>query len=114
MGMVYKAHDRVLDDTVALKVLRPDIASEPEMARRFRSEIKLARKVRHRNVCGIHEYGQDGHLRYIAMEFVDGVNLKEVLRRRGLLPAGEAFEISMQVAKGLHAIHLAGVVHRDL
>lgn len=63
MGMVYKAHDRELDEAVAVKVLRPEIAASPEMARRFRSEIRLARKVRHRNVCGIHEYGQDGHIR---------------------------------------------------
>ena len=64
MGVVYKSHDRVLDEGVALKVLRPEIAADPEMTRRFQSEIKLARKVTHRNVCRIHEYGQDGGLAY--------------------------------------------------
>src|SRR5262245_44921328 len=73
MGIVYKAHDRELDEMVAVKVLRAEVARSEDMARRFRSEIKLARRVRHPNVCGIHEYGQDGHLRFIAMELVDGV-----------------------------------------
>jgi eukaryotic-like serine/threonine-protein kinase len=114
MGMVYKAHDRVLDDTVAIKVLRSDVASEPEMARRFRSEIKLARKVRHRNVCGIHEYGEDGALRFIAMEFIEGVDLRHLLTRSGAPLPEEAFEISIQLAQGLHAIHEAGIIHRDL
>ena len=114
MGMVYKAHDRVLDDTVAIKVLRSDVASAPEMARRFRSEIKLARKVRHRNVCGIHEYGEDGGLRFIAMEFIEGVDLRHVLTRSGAPLPEEAFEISIQLAQGLHAIHEAGIIHRDL
>ena len=114
MGMVYKAHDRVLDDTVAIKVLRPDVAAEPEMARRFRSEIKLARKVRHRNVCGIHEYGEDGGLRYIAMEYIEGVDLRHALTRTGAPLPAEAFEIAIQLAQGLHAIHEAGIIHRDL
>jgi serine/threonine-protein kinase len=114
MGMVYKAHDRVLDDTVAIKLLRPDVASEPEMARRFRSEIKLARKVRHRNVCGIHEYGEDGGLRYIAMEYIEGVDLRHALTRTGAPLPAEAFEIAIQLAQGLHAIHEAGIIHRDL
>src|SRR5512143_52443 len=74
MGTVYKAHDLLLDETVAIKALRPDMANDPEIARRFVSEIKLARKVRHENVCGIHEYGEDGATRFIAMEFVEGVD----------------------------------------
>ena len=114
MGMVYKAHDRVLDETVALKVLRPDVAREADMARRFRSEIKLARKVRHRNVCGIHEYGEQGELRYIAMEFIEGVDFRHLLQDRGAPLPEEAFEISIQVAEGLAAIHDAGIIHRDL
>ncbi len=114
MGMVYKAHDRELDEVVALKVLRPEVAASAEMARRFRSEIRLARKVRHRNVCGIHEYGQDGHIRFIAMEFIDGLNLKEALREKGPLAPGEAYEVAITLAEGLQAIHQEGIVHRDL
>ena len=85
MGMVFKAHDRKLDETLALKVLRPEVASREDMARRFHSEIKLARKVRHPHVCAIHEYGEDGALRYITMEFIEGVDLRQVLTRDGAL-----------------------------
>jgi serine/threonine protein kinase len=114
MGTVYKAHDRELDEIVALKVLRGDFAAHPEIAKRFRSEIKLARRIRHRNVCGIHEYGQEGHLRYISMEFIDGVDFRRVLRAHGALRPPEAFDVSIQVAEGLQAIHDEGIVHRDL
>ena len=112
MGMVYKAHDQVLDETVAIKVLRSEIAREPEMAKRFRSEIKLARKVSHRNVCRIHEYGEDAGVRFISMEFIDGVTLKDRLQGR---PASveEGLGIGLQVARGLQAVHDHGIIHRD-
>ena len=95
-------------------MLRPEVAGRAEMAQRFRSEIKLARKVRHENVCGIHEYGQDGARRYIAMEFVDGVNLRQLVREGKGLARREAFDLSIQAAHGLQAIHDAGIIHRDL
>lgn len=115
MGMVYKAHDRMLDEPVAIKVLRSEFANTPEMAQRFRHEIKLARKVTHKNVCRIHEYGEDGGVRYISMEYVEGEDLKQLIRARGgTLPAEEAFELAVQVARGLNAIHDVGIIHRDL
>jgi serine/threonine-protein kinase len=114
MGVVYRARDRELDEIVAVKVLRTEIAGSEEAARRFRSEIKLARRIRHRNVCGIHEYNQAGALRFIVMEYVDGLSLRQMLRGRGRLPAPEAFDVALQVAEGLQAIHEAGIVHRDL
>ena len=83
MGIVYKAYDRELDEAVALKVLRADTGAGNELARRFRWEIKLARKVRHRNVCAIHEFGQEGPLLFIAMELVEGQDLKQLLLRQG-------------------------------
>jgi serine/threonine-protein kinase len=113
MGAVYRARDEVLDDEVALKILRPEVAGTPEMAARFRSEIKLARKVSHWNVCRIHEYGEDGALQYISMELVSGATLKDRLRD-GPLPAAAAFDVAIQVAEGLSAIHKVGIVHRDL
>jgi putative nucleotidyltransferase with HDIG domain len=114
MGVVYKARDRVLDEVVAVKVLRPEFALEPDMARRFQSEIKLARKVTHKNVCRIHEYGQEGDLAYISMELVSGTDLREVVRvQGGLLPEG-AFDVALEIAAGLQAIHEVGIVHRDL
>src|SRR3990170_8509496 len=80
MGRVYKALDRVMEERVALKVLRSEFMLDPEMSRRFVSEIKLARKIGHRNVCRIHEYGEDGDIRYIVMELLSGMTLKEYLR----------------------------------
>jgi serine/threonine-protein kinase len=114
MGIVYKAKDRVLDDVVALKVLRSEVAESDEMAIRFREEIKLARKVRHKNVCGIHEYGVDEGLHFISMEFVDGTNLRQILRTSGPLKPLEAIDVAIQAADGLQAIHDVGIIHRDL
>jgi serine/threonine protein kinase len=114
MGVVYLAHDRELDETVAVKVLRPDVAGAPGMASRFRSEIKLARRVTHRNVCRIHDYGRDGPLTYIVMEYVDGRELRRVVRDDGALPPAQAYRVGRQIAEGLQAIHDVGIVHRDL
>jgi predicted Ser/Thr protein kinase len=115
MGMVYKAHDRMLDETVAIKVLRAEFVNTVDMGRRFRQEIKLARKVSHRNVCRIHEYGEDAGQRFISMEYLEGTDLKQVIRQQGgVLKTAEAFEIAIQVAEGLQAIHDVGIIHRDL
>jgi serine/threonine-protein kinase len=115
MGMVYRAFDRELGETVAIKVLRPDVARESgRIERRFRSEIRLARRVRHRNVCSVYGDGEDRGLLYICMELVEGDELGRVVRQRGGLPPAEAWSVALQVADGLRAIHEVGVVHRDL
>lgn len=115
MGMVYRAFDRELGETVAIKVLRPDVAGESwRVARRFRSEIRLARRVRHRNVCSVYGDGEDRGLLYICMELVEGENLAIAARQKGGLPPSEAWDASLQVADGLRAIHEVGIVHRDL
>src|SRR5712691_8477199 len=107
MGMIYKAHDRVLDETVVLKTMRSQVAGDAQMVRRFRAEIKMARRIRHKNICAIHDYGEEGSLVYISMEFIDGIDLKQILREGGRLPAGEGFDVGIQVATGLEAIHEA-------
>ena len=115
MGVVYRAHDRMLDEPVALKVLRSEFVDTPAMAERFRSEIKLARKVSHPNVCRIHGYGEDGGTSYISMELLEGVDLKQALAQHPEgLPREEAFGAALQIAKGLAAIHEVGIIHRDL
>lgn len=114
MGTVYRARDRVLDEIVALKLLRADLTAVPEMARRFRSEIKLARRVTHPNVCRIHDYGEDGRTQFISMELIEGVDLKQLIRRGGPLDPDDAFQAAIQVANGLQAIHAEGIIHRDL
>ncbi len=114
MGIVFKARDRQLDEVVALKVLRTDAVITPEMSKRFRAEIKMARKVTHKNVCRIHEYGEAGGLQYISMAFMEGVDLKHVLKEQGALAPAEAYEVAIAVAEGLQAVHDEGIIHRDL
>jgi serine/threonine-protein kinase len=115
MGIVYRARDRSLDEVVAIKILRPDFAQDARMAKRFKSEIRLARKVRHRNVCTIHDFGEEQGLVFISMEFIDGVDLKKAISRAGRgLPTGQAYDIVGQIAEGLEAVHEAGIIHRDL
>jgi predicted Ser/Thr protein kinase len=114
MGVVFKARDRLLEEPVALKVLREDVRLAHEGSRRFRSEIKLARRVSHKNVCRIHEYGEHAGLRYISMELVDGVDLKELLAREGPRPAAEALAMAVAMTEAVAAVHAEGIVHRDL
>lgn len=114
MGVVYQAVDHVLEEPVALKVLRRRDPEAETASRRFRSEIKLARRVTHRNVCRIHDYGEDRGLAYISMQYIEGVELRQRIRAEGGLPSGEACAIAVQIADGLQAIHDEGIVHRDL
>lgn len=115
MGTVYRARDRVLGDKVAVKVLKPELSRRPEMIRRFRAEMAMARKVRHPNVCRIYAAGEEAGRLYLAMELIDGTDLKSVLRQRksGLAPE-QAFEYAVELAGGLQALHDAGIVHRDV
>jgi predicted Ser/Thr protein kinase len=114
MGTVYRARDRMLEEEVALKILRKGTGRSGEVTRRFRLEILLARKVAHRNVCRIYEYGEDAGQHYISMELIDGIDLKRLIRERGVLSPSAALEIIAQVAEGLQAIHDVGIIHRDL
>jgi predicted Ser/Thr protein kinase/outer membrane biosynthesis protein TonB len=115
MGMVYRAFDRELKETVALKVLRPDVARQSgRIERRFRTEIRLARRVRHRNVCSVYGDGEDQGLLYICMELIEGENLARAARVASGLTDRDAWDVTLQVSDGLRAIHEAGIVHRDL
>jgi len=115
MGMVYRAFDREIGEAVAIKVLRPDVARQSSrIEKRFRAEIRLARRVRHRNVCSVYGDGIARGLLYICMELVEGENLVRLARQARGLPPEEAWEVVRQVADGLRAIHQAGIVHRDL
>lgn len=115
MGLVYQAFDRLLEEDVAIKVLRTDLSGNAEAVRRFRGEIKLARKVSHPNVCRIHDYGEEGPLGYISMEILTGQDLQKTLKQHPLgLPEAEALSAILQIASGLQAIHDVGILHRDL
>src|SRR5437899_3993500 len=114
MGAVYKARDIELERLVALKLIRPDLASHPEILRRFKQELILAREVTHRNVVRIYDLGQASGVRYITMEYVEGRDLRALLQEKGKLTPEEAVPIVQQIAAALEAAHQAGVVHRDL
>src|SRR6266581_2778100 len=114
MGAVYKARDVELERTVAVKVIRPDLASHPEILRRFKQELILAREVTHRNVIRIYDLGQASGVRYITMEYVEGRDLRALLHEKKKLTPEEAVPIFQQIAAALEAAHHAGVVHRDL
>jgi serine/threonine protein kinase len=115
MGLVYRAFDRLLEEEVAIKVLRTDLASSADAVRRFRGEIKLARKVSHPNVCRIHDYGEEGPLGYISMEILTGQDLQKTLKEQPQgLPEAEVLSAVLQIASGLQAIHDVGILHRDL
>jgi serine/threonine-protein kinase len=111
MGAVYRAYDRVLEEEVALKVLTETGPNRADARRRFRTEIKLARRVMHRNVCRIFEYGEEQGHRFISMELIQGTELK---LQSGTMPSARAFAVAAQIADGLAAIHEVGVIHRDL
>jgi len=114
MGAVYKAHDSKIDEILALKILKPEIASSPEIIERFRSEIRLARKVAHRHVCRTYDIGEDGLTAYISMEYVPGENLKSFIRRSGIINEAKTLDLARQITQGLTEAHRLGVVHRDL
>ena len=114
MGAVYKARDRELDRLVALKVIRPEFAQNPDVLRRFKQELILARQVTHRNVIRIFDLGEADGIKFITMEFIDGHDLKALLRESGKFEPRRAAEIVEQVCRALDAAHMEGVIHRDL
>ncbi len=114
MGMVYKARDRETGETVALKMLRPEIAADPSVMERFKNELRVTRKITHRNVCRIYDLHRSGNSTYIAMEYVDGESLRQVLMRFGRFSSSRGVQVAQQICAGLHEAHARGVVHRDL
>ena len=113
MGEVYRARDTRLDREVALKVLPAEVSTDPERLRRFAKEARAASSLSHPNIVTIHDVGSEGGVSYIAMERVEGSNLRELLIG-GPLPLKRLFQIAPQIAEGLAKAHEAGIVHRDL
>ncbi len=115
MGIVYKAHDRDLDDVVAIKTLRGDaLSADPTLLDRFKQEIRLARRITHPNILRTHDLGEASGLRYLSMEFVKGITLKALVEQDQLIPTPVALRISKQICAGLAAAHEVGVIHRDI
>jgi len=114
MGAVYKAYDQDIDRTVALKCIRPELASQPEVIHRFLQELLLTRQVAHKNVIRIFDVRESGGLKFITMEYVEGRDLGGLLVDKGKLPPAQALDIIQQACSGLAAAHAEGVIHRDL
>jgi serine/threonine protein kinase/tetratricopeptide (TPR) repeat protein len=114
MGRVYKVFDTKVKEKVALKLIKPEIASDDENIARFNNELRLARKVRHKNVCGMFDLGEAEGAHFITMEYVHGQNLKSMIQMMGGLTIGAVLSIGKQICDGLAEAHSLGVVHRDL
>jgi len=116
MGRVYKVFDTEVREKLALKLLKPEIATDSGTIERFRNELRLARTVSHRNVCRMHDLGREEATGtyFITMEYVPGEDLKSLIHSIGALPVGKAVSIARQIAEGLAEAHRLGVVHRDL
>ena len=113
MGEVYLAEDTRLQRKVALKVLPADLASHRERMRRFEQEAKAAAALNHPNIATIHEISESDGVHFIAMEFIDGVTLREKIHRENT-ELRKLLRYLQQVAEGLAKAHAAGIVHRDL
>lgn len=115
MGEVYRGHDLLLDRTVAIKVLQPNLASDQELVARFKAEARAAARLTHPNVVGVYDWGsEDEHTYYMVMEYVSGTDLRDVLVSRGSVEVEQAVEIAIGVCDALAAAHAGGLVHRDV
>jgi serine/threonine protein kinase len=113
MGVVYKARQVRLDRLVALKILPPELGRDPAFAERFAREARALARLTHPRIVGVHDFGEAGGLFYLVMEFVDGVNLRGLLRRGRSRPE-EALRVVPQICEALQYAHEEGVVHRDI
>jgi serine/threonine protein kinase/lipoprotein NlpI len=114
MGRVYKAMDNEINEEVAIKLIKPEIAEDEKTIERFRNELKFARKIAHKNVCKMYHLAKEEETPYITMEYVEGEDLKSLVRRKGKIPEEESIYMAKQMGEGLAEAHRLGVVHRDL
>jgi serine/threonine-protein kinase len=115
MGVVYRAWDRELGEPVAIKTLKGDaVARDPAMLQRFKDEIRLARRITHRNVVRTHDLGEVEGMYYITMEYVEGQSLKHLIQSRGHLPVNVVLTVGKQLCRALEVAHEQGVIHRDI
>lgn len=114
MAFVYEAKDRLLNRIVAVKVLRPEFVDDEEFLVKFKREAEAVANISHPNIVNVYDVGCDGKVNYIVMEYVDGQNLKEIIKNEGTLDEYTALDITKQIAKALSAAHKKGVIHRDI
>jgi eukaryotic-like serine/threonine-protein kinase len=114
MGRVYKAYDKDLDRTVAIKVVREGAIGQADALKRFKQELVLASKISHKNILRIHDMGEVGGVRFISMAYIQGKDLQHIIRENPKMPLDRVLKFSQQIAEALAAAHAEGVVHRDL
>lgn len=114
MGMVYRAHDRQLNEQVAIKTLRAELLLDPGVLERFKSEIRLARHISNKHVVRTHDIGEHNGVYYLTMEYVEGITVRSLLDTRGRLGVAPTLAIASQLAQSLAAAHEQGVIHRDI
>ena len=114
MAVVYKAHDVVLNRVVAVKVLRDTFAQDAEFRARFQREAQAAANLTHPNIVTVYDFGQDGAQNYIVMEYIDGRDLKSIIRAEAPLPLDRALDLMIQACAALGAAHRVGLVHCDV
>jgi len=115
MGVVYRAFDRELQEPVAIKTLRPEAMAGGSVALdRFKQEIRLARRIAHRNVVRTYDLGEEHGMYYLTMEYVEGTSLKQLITSRGKLPVPVALTVGKQLCRALEVAHAEGVIHRDI
>lgn len=114
MGTVYLARDVELDEAVALKCLKPELVADAASRERFKEEIRLARRITHRNVVRTHDFGEAAQVWYLTMEYVEGMTVRSLLDSRGRLNVSATLAIAVQLAQALEVAHAVGVIHRDI
>ena len=114
MAILYRARDRKLDRYVALKVMREEFVNTDEYVARFHVEARAAAGLSHPNIVNIYDVGQDGHVYYIVMEYIEGVTLKELINKRAPFENDEILGVAIQIASGLEHAHSSGIIHRDI
>jgi eukaryotic-like serine/threonine-protein kinase len=114
MGIVYRARDRETNEVTAVKVLRPELAGDFSIVERFKNELKLARKITHKNVCRMYDLHLDGSAVYITMEFIEGQSLRKMLESGAELTVDRGIQMIRQICGALREAHNHDIVHRDL
>lgn len=114
MAVIYKAIDIELGRTVAVKILRPSLTNDPEFLKRFRNEARNVANLGHPNIVTVYDVGSEDQTQYIVMEFIDGSDLKKLIRKEGALSIDTAVELAIQICAGIGFAHRAGLVHADV
>ena len=113
MANVYLGFDTILDRKVAIKILRGDLSNDEKFVRRFQREALSASSLAHPNIVEMYDVGEDDGLYYIVMEYIDGLTLKQLLKKRGSITLSEAIDIMLQLTDGMGHAHDSYIIHRD-